>query len=397
MGAQNGIIYFDNAATSFPKPNEVLLEMMKCMRQYGGNPGRGTHSLSLAAAEKIYTCRERVAELFGSNHPENVCFTVNTTAAINLVLKGILREGDHVLISDMEHNAVLRPIEKLVREKGISYDVFPTFVTDRNRSAAKICTSIARMCKSNTRMLICSHASNICSSVLPLEQIGAFCHRRGIFFAVDAAQSAGHIPIQLPEMNIDALCAPGHKGLLGPQGCGFVLWGENCPVVETLVEGGSGYLSLEPVMPSELPERFEAGTLPTPAIIGLLGGIRALQRIGADYVYAHEKMLYRKLLDMLLNEKGITVYAPCHEGSVLLFNIDGVSADMIGRELDRRGICIRCGYHCAALAHKTLGTPIGGAVRVSFGYHNKASELEKFVLSLKEIKNEMGTNIARRE
>ena len=389
MGAQNGIIYFDNAATSFPKPNGVLIEMMKCIRQYGGNPGRGAHSLSLAAAEKIYTCREQIAEMFGSNHPENVCFTMNTTAAINLVLKGILREGDHVLISDMEHNAVLRPIEKLVREKGISYDVFSTFVTDPNRSAERICTSVAHMCKSNTKMLICSHASNVCSSVLPLEQIGAFCHRRGVFFAVDAAQSAGHIPIDLTKMHIDALCAPGHKGLWGPQGCGFVLWRDNCPAVETLIEGGSGYLSLETTMPSELPERFEAGTLPTPAIVGLLGGITALKKIGTDYVHTHEKMLYQKLLDMLLNEKGITVYAPHHHGSVLLFNVDGVSSDLIGRELNRRGICVRCGYHCAALAHKTLGTPSGGAVRISFGYHNKASEIEKLILSLKEIKDEI--------
>ena len=182
MGAQNGIIYFDNAATSFPKPNRVCLEMMKCMRLYGGNPGRGAHRLSLAAAERIYECREQIARLFGSNHPERVCFTINTTEAINIVLKGILREGDHVLISDMEHNAVLRPIEKLVVERGISYDIFPTFVNDSNRSAAKICTAIARLRRPNTKMLICSHASNVCSCALPLEQVGALCRRYGIFF-----------------------------------------------------------------------------------------------------------------------------------------------------------------------------------------------------------------------
>ncbi|MBQ7335146.1 MAG: aminotransferase class V-fold PLP-dependent enzyme, partial [Clostridia bacterium] len=246
------MIYLDNAATSFPKPWRVTEEQARCMKFYCGNPGRGSHTLAMRAAEKIYECREEAATLFGSPHPENLIFTMNTTLALNTAIKGLLHDGDHVLISDMEHNAVFRPIYKLARERRITYDIFPTYPTAPTRSATQICEGISKRIRPNTRMLICAHASNICSAVLPLEEIGALCRRKKILFVVDAAQSAGHLSIDMERMQIDALCVPGHKGLLGPQGTGILLLG-NGIVADTLAEGGSGFNSLDGNMPEEAP------------------------------------------------------------------------------------------------------------------------------------------------
>ncbi len=378
------MIYLDHAATSYPKPAKVIGETVRCMRLHGGNAGRGSHRLALAAAERIFACREEIASFFGSLHPENVTFTANATAAINLAVKGLLREGDHVLISDMEHNAVLRPIAKLAAEGRITYDVFPTFVQDRNRSTARICTAIARLIRPNTRILVCAHASNICSATLPLAEIGALCRRKGVRLVVDAAQSAGHLPISLEGMKIDALCVPSHKGLLGPQGCGFVLWREGVHA-ETLIEGGSGYQSLNAFMPESLPERHEAGTLPAPIIAGLCEGIREVRRQGLDTICAHEASLCARLSEMLTQLPRVSVYVPQYHGSVALFSVDSMPSDAVGRELDRRGICVRTGFHCAALAHRTLGTPDTGAVRVSVGMNTRQTDVDALFLALREI------------
>lgn len=377
------MIYLDNAATSFPKPRSVTEEQARCMREYCGNPGRGSHALAMAAAEKLYECRVALAELFGSDSPEKVVFTMNTTMALNMAIKGLLHAGDHVLLSDMEHNATFRPIYKMAREGLISYDIFPTMVLDDRRSPQAICDGIEALIKPRTRMLICAHASNICSAVLPLEEIGSLCRRRGILFAVDAAQSAGHIPIDVERMKIDALCAPGHKGLLGPQGIGFLIWGKDV-YADTLMEGGSGFNSLDGMMPTDPPERYEAGTLPTPAIAGLCEGIRAVRRMGVENIGRHEHDLNLCLSTLLSDIPGITVYAPKHIGSVLLFNADGIPADRMGQELNRRGFCVRAGYHCAALGHATLRTPVGGAVRVSPGPFNTYDQIFSFARAVRE-------------
>ena len=378
------MIYFDNAATSFPKPRRVLEEQLRCMQFYGGNPGRGSHALALTAAEKIYECREELASFFSCPNPENVIFTMNTTMALNTAIKGLLRRGDHVLISDMEHNAVFRPIYKLARDGDITYDVFETFPTDPNRTKEMICASILERLRPNTRMLICAHASNICSATLPLTEIGALCHKKGILFVVDAAQSAGHLPIDLQKMQIDVLCAPGHKGLWGPQGCGVLIFGEGI-VANTLIEGGSGYNSLEGNMPEDAPERYEAGTLPTPAIAGLLEGIREINRLGIDYIHSHECALVSRLCDRLSFMPNVTLYAPHHRGGVLLFAVKDISADRVGAFLNERGFCVRTGFHCAALAHATLGTPSSGAVRVSPSLFNTSAQIDAFCDTLKEL------------
>ncbi len=378
------MIYFDNAATSFPKPRRVVEEQMRCMQFYGGNPGRGSHALAMAAAQKIYECREELASFFGSPNPENIIFTMNATMALNTAIKGLLRRGDHVLISDMEHNAVFRPIYKLARDGVITYDVFETFPINPKCTKEMICASIIEKLRPNTRMLICAHASNICSATLPLREIGALCRKKGILFVVDAAQSAGHLPINIKEMQIDALCVPGHKGLFGPQGCGILVLGEGI-VADTLIEGGSGYNSLEGNMPEEAPERYEAGTLPTPAIAGLLEGVREVKRLGIDYIHAHESTLTKRLCERLTAMPKVTLYAPHHMGSVLLFSLQDISSDHVGAFLNERGFCVRTGFHCAALAHATLGTPPAGAVRVSPSLFNTTTQIDAFADTLKEL------------
>lgn len=378
------MIYLDNAATSFPKPPSVIDSVTRCMRQDCGNPGRGSHELAMRAAERIFACRCEIASFFGSASPANVVFTPNATAAINLAIKGMLRDGDHVLISDMEHNAVFRPIHKLAKEGRINYDVFPTMVAEKDRTAAEVCAAIEERIRPNTRMLICAHASNICSAILPLTEIGALCRRYGILFVVDAAQSAGHIPIDVERMQIDALCAPGHKGLLGPQGSGFLLLGTGLSV-DTLIEGGSGYNSLDGDMPEDPPERFEAGTLATPAITGLCEGIRTVGRLSPERIGRRIRAWNLELQSRLLELPDLTVYLPHHVGSILLFNLNGIPSDHVGRALNRYGICVRTGYHCSALGHKTLQTPSGGAIRVSPGITSTQAQIEVFINAIERI------------
>ena len=378
------MIYLDNAATSFPKPRPVCDEVNKCMRQYCGNPGRGAHALSMAAATAVFGCRESLARLLGVPSPENVIFTLNTTHSLNMAIKGLLRPGDHVIISDLEHNSVWRPVFRLAEQGGIEYDVFRSFAGDERRSSVRICASIAKLLRPNTRMVVCLHSSNICSAQLPVDDIAAFCHRHGLLFVLDAAQSAGHLPLDMTASGVDVICAPGHKGLLGPPGCGILALRDGL-TLDTLTEGGNGINSLEGEMPENPPERYESGTLPLPAVAGLMQGIRTVEQIGLENIRAHEAALYTALLDRLSGLPGVQVYAPEHVGSVLLFNVGDMPSDKVGRQLDSRGICVRSGFHCAPLAHRTLGTPKHGAVRVSFGIYNTLSDLDALWSAVKDM------------
>ena len=378
------LIYLDNAATSHPKPREVYEEVNRCIRAYCGNPGRGSHPMALAASEKIYECRTRVAAYFHAPEAQGVVFTLNATYAVNLMLKGLLHSGDHILISDMEHNAVLRPVVRMARDMGVEYDVFPTLTAAACRTPAHLCAGMAALIKPNTRAVVCAHQSNLCSAVLPLAEIGALCREHGLYLLVDASQSAGHVPIDMQRMGIDVLCAPGHKGLLGIQGCGFAVFRQGL-LPDTLIEGGSGYASLEATMPDELPERAEAGTLPTPAIAGLCAGLRYLQEQDAALLHAHDCTLFRALRERLDSLGGYRIYLPEHEGSTLTFVKGGHAADRIGAYLGERGICVRTGYHCAALAHRTLHSPEGGGVRVSFGPFNTLRDVDALWRALRDM------------
>ncbi len=381
---QKKMVYFDNAATTFPKPDEVIPAMRECMEKRGGNPGRGFHGLAMAAAEEIYRCRMEAADFFGSEHPERVIFTMNTTHALNLTIKGLVRPGDHVLCSDMEHNAVWRPLDRLAKAGVITYDVFDTYPDAPVRTTDMILSSITSRLTPQTSLIVCAHASNICSATLPIESIGRLCRRRGIRLVVDGAQSAGTLPLHVERMGIDALCVPGHKGLYGPQGCGMVILGEGV-LPETFMEGGNGVGSLRGDMGDSLPERYEAGTLPTPCLAGLRAGMAFVRRMGTEAIMNHEISLCEQAKNGLLSIPGVTVYAPRHRGGILLFSVNGHSSEDIGTYLDSRGICVRPGFHCTALGHRTLGTPSGGAVRASFGYFNTAREVDALIRAMRSM------------
>lgn len=377
-------IYLDHAATSWPKPPAVQRAVYQCLSTAGGNPGHGSHALSDAAAALVYDCRCALAKAFGAQGPERVIFTSNTTHAINLALHGTLRKGDHVLCSDMEHNAVYRPLCTLVERGLIEYDTFLSPATDPRIGTARIVTDAAAKKRPNTRLLVCSHMSNIVSSVMPLAALGAFCKRHGMLFCVDAAQSAGHLPIDMQRMQIDMLCLPGHKGLYGLQGCGVLILGKDV-VLEPLLQGGNGVLSLSGQMPALPPERYEAGTLPTPSIASLMAGLGEVQARGISAIAAQDRHLYDRARAMLGRFEGIRVWAPHCRGPVLLFSHDRMPADALGMALDRHGICVRSGFHCAALGHRTLGTPDTGAVRISFGMDTTPSDLDALYGALKDI------------
>ncbi len=371
-------VYLDHAATSFPKPSAVVSAVTDCMKYRGGNPGRSSHTLALEAAREIYACREVAAAMFGAE-ADRVIFTLNTTHALNLAIKGIMgrggHAGGHAICSDMEHNSVYRPLYRLAREGICDLDVFDTFPAAPLRSDGMILSSLASKLRPDTRMVVCAHASNICSAVLPIRRIGELCRRRGILFVVDGAQSAGALDLDMERDHIDVLCLPGHKGLMGPQGTGMLILGKGV-TLDTLMEGGNGMDSLRGEMSEDAPERYEAGTLQTPAIAGLRAGMEFVGSVGIEAIREHERALGVGLRDRLMEIPKVTVYAPYREGGVVLFSVAGYTSEEVGQRLDREGICVRSGFHCSALGHRTLGTPDGGAVRVSFGWGSRERDGE---------------------
>ncbi|MBQ9744937.1 MAG: aminotransferase class V-fold PLP-dependent enzyme [Clostridia bacterium] len=363
------MIYLDNAATTFPKPQNVSVEMARCINKYCGNPGRSSHSLSQKSAEKIYETRCLLADLFCAE-AENIVFTYNTTYALNIAIKTFAKDGCHILISDIEHNSVLRPVYTLCKNAGCTFNTFSTSGTND-----EILGSIKRNIKASTSLLICTHISNVGCRRLPIEEIGKLCRERGIKFIVDGAQSAGLYDIDVQKMNIDALCIPGHKSLYGPQGVGAIIFG-NEYIGKTLIEGGTGINSLDMEMPDFLPDRYEGGTLSTPAIVGLNEALKWLKTVDINKIRAYEESLYSTLTELLkLNERVILYEMNSYPGNTIMFNIDGLSGAYVGGLLDKRDICVRSGYHCSPMAHKLLETGDGGAVRVSFSVFNTKKEI----------------------
>lgn len=376
----NRLVYLDHAATSHPKPPAVLTAVTDCVKYRGGNPGRGSHRLAMEAAGEIYACRETAARMFGAE-PQRVIFTLNTTHALNLAIKGLVGRGKedgggfHVLCSDMEHNAVYRPLYRLAAEGIIDLDTFETFPAAPVRTEDMILRSVSAKMRPDTRLVVCAHASNICSAILPIQRIGELCRRRGVALVVDAAQSAGAYDPDVDGMGITALCLPGHKGLLGPQGTGMMILGQGV-TLDTLMEGGNGVDSLRGEMSEEAPERYEAGTLQTPAIAGLRAGMEFVESVGTASIRERERRLGVKLRDGLLEIPKVTVYAPHREGGVVLFSVAGYASEEVGRILSDEGICVRAGFHCSAPGHRTLGTPVDGAVRASLGWNSRERDAE---------------------
>lgn len=382
------VIYLDHAATDYPKPRQVLTAMTQCMTQSGGNPGRSSHRLALAAAREVFACRETAGKMFDVS-PDRVIFTSGATHALNVAIKGLLpyckQKIPHILCSDMEHNAVYRPLCRLRDEGRITLDVFDTLPASPHRTSEAILASIRRKLRPETAMIVCAHASNICSAVLPIREIAALCASLGLFFVVDAAQSGGHLPIQVDGMGIHALCLPGHKGLRGPMGVGMLLLGKGV-TLDTLTEGGNGVDSLGTGMGSDSPERYEAGTLPTPCIAGLRAGMDYVSRIGLEEIRARECALGKYVTNALVAMPHVKVYAPDHAGGVVLFSVEGMTSEEAGRRLDGMGFCLRPGFHCSALGHTTLNTPEGGALRASFGHTNTQKDAEALVEAVRGMR-----------
>ena len=376
------MIYFDNAATTFPKPPSVAKEMIQCMREYGGNPGRSGHRLSLAAAEAVFNVREALAEFFGIGKPENIVFTPNCTGALNLAISGVARRGDHFLISDLEHNSVLRTVAGLCRERGMSFDLFHALASDD-----MILSEIEKKRKPNTRAVICTHASNVCPRILPIARIGALCKKSRLLFIVDAAQSAGIYDISVMRDGISILCAPGHKGLYGPQGSGFAAFADDFDFSHFTVStyGGNGKNSAEIDMGHEPPDSFEVGTLSTPAIVGLGEGLRFVKTRRREQIEAFENELFLHAKKTLEKIPRVKLYLPeAEKGSLLLLGFEDVSPSLIAEKLSDHGICTRAGLHCAPLAHRALGTG-GDALRISFSAMNTVAEIDTFAYILQTV------------
>lgn len=375
------MIYFDNAATTAQKPEAVIKAVENAMKNYSANPGRSGHSHSIKVAEEIYKIRKKTADFFGATDAENVVFTMNCTHALNCVIKGILNKGDHVIISSLEHNAVLRPLKKT----GVHFDVARVDLKDDSRTVEEF----KRQFKVNTKLVICTAASNVFGKILPIRAIGKLCRDRGVMFAVDGAQGGGVMPINMQQDNIDFLCLAPHKGFYAPMGLGVLISRKYIP--RTLMEGGTGTNSSSYLQPTELPERLESGTLPVPAIFGFSAGMDFVSNKGLDRIYDGELSLIRKLYDEISDMPNIRLYTPAPvKGQfvpVLSFNYDGLLSEETAAVLDKHGIAVRAGLHCAPLAHRSLWTEEIGTVRVSVSAFNSLNEVNKLITVLGTPKN----------
>lgn len=379
------MIYLDNAATTYPKPNNVSKAVLSAIKQYGANPGRGGHTMSIKTAQKVYDCRKSISTLFNAIGEENIIFTQNCTFAINMVIKGVLKPGDHVVVSSLEHNAVMRPIKKLSDLNDITYSVAKVYPENNDLTLDSFRNAI----NSQTRLIVCMHASNVFGVRLPIERISAMAKEYRISMLVDAAQSAGIIPINVQDLGIDYLCAPGHKGLYGPMGVGIlVINSENIP--DTIIEGGTGTLSRELDQPKILPDRFESGTINVPGIIGLKEGVEFIKRKKIENISKHEFDLMQNLYNSLSRMNNIKLYTnkPDYKYFVplLSFNVKGMDSEEVSSLLNNNGIAVRAGLHCAPAAHMHFGTVDTGTVRVSPSAFTTQSQIDYLVSSLKRIK-----------
>ena len=377
-------IYLDNASTSFPKAPTVATAMSDYITNRGININRGSYALAYDVEDIIYTTRQRLNTLFNGHDPSHVIFTQNVTMSLNMVIKGLLKAGDHVLVSSMEHNAVMRPLTQLL-DKGITFDTIPCDSTGSIQM-----DSIEPLIRPNTVALIINHASNVCGTIQPLESIGPICKTHNLQFIVDAAQTAGVIPIDVKACHIDALCFTGHKGLLGPQGIGgIILTKEMAQNLTPLIAGGTGSFSHLETMPTHMPDAFESGTLNLPGIIGLNEGLAYIESQGMENIHNHELTLTQSFLEGLQSIDGINIVGKQNiqdRTAVVSITIDGMDPASIAYELESNyHIMTRVGLHCAPRAHQTLETYPEGTVRFSFGYANTHKDVETALSALHRI------------
>lgn len=377
-------IYLDNASTSFPKAPTVATAMSDYITNRGININRGSYALAYDVEDIIYTTRQRLNTLFNGHDPSHVVFTQNVTMSLNMVIKGLLKAGDHVLVSSMEHNAVMRPLTQLL-DKGIIFDIIPC-----DKTGSIQLESMDSLIRPNTVAMIINHASNVCGTIQPLESIGPICKAHSLQFIVDAAQTAGVIPIDVKACHIDALCFTGHKGLLGPQGIGgIILTKEMAQTLTPLIAGGTGSFSHLETMPTHMPDAFEAGTLNLPGIIGLNEGLAYIESQGMENIHNHELALTQSFFEGLQSIDGINIVGKQNiqdRTAVVSITIDGMDPASIAYELESNyHIMTRVGLHCAPRAHQTLETYPEGTVRFSFGYANTHKDVETALSALHRI------------
>lgn len=374
------MIYLDNGATSFPKPRSVYEEMIKCVRDYCANPGRGAHDMSIRCDMEIYECRERIAKLFNIDNPLNVIFTANATDGLNIAIHGLLEKGDHIITSYLEHNSVLRPVKQKERQ-GVEVSLLKG-----DKDGLLSVDEIEKEIKSNTKAIIINHGSNVIGTIQDIKAIGDLARRNNIKFIVDGAQTAGTIEIDIDKYNIDLLAVPGHKGLLGPQGTGALIINKNVALKE-LKYGGTGSQSHSLEQPQFLPDKFESGTLNTPGIVGLNSGLKFIEDEGINNIRIKEKTL----VDFLLGEFESMPFIECYgtnskdSSAIISINIEGMESSEVGKLLNKKDIYVRTGYHCAPLVHKVIGTEKRGTVRISPGYFNTLDEMKQLLIELKKI------------
>ncbi len=371
-GAMTGRLYMDNAATSFPKPRAVMEAMQRYAAELGASPGRGSYRESVESGKLIATCRRRINELIGGEDPDHVVFTLNCSDALNMAIKGVVRAGDHVITTDLDHNSILRPFNQLVADGVVSQTRIPVDPKTGLADPAEIRKAV----RPNTRLIALLHASNVTGTMQDLEAVGRVARETGTLLLVDAAQSLGHYPIDVRALGIDLLAAPGHKGLLGPLGTGILYIRPGLEAeMRTYREGGTGSVSERDTQPEFMPDRFEAGSHNTIGIVGLSEGVRYILDRGVENLWQHEQALTKTMLESLTEwgaMPGFILYGPPgvkHRGGVFSVGIDGVDPHELSTILESEyGILTRSGLHCAPGAHATIGsTGRGGTTRFSFG------------------------------
>lgn len=375
------MIYLDNAATTFPKPDVVYDAVMDCMKNYCANPGRAGHRLSLRAGREIYDTRENLAKLFNIDNPMNIIFTSNATESLNLAIKGLLKTGDHVITTSMEHNSVIRPIMAL-EKIGVENTII-----DCNEEGFLDINDLEKAIKPNTKLIVTTHASNVFGTLIDIKEVGLVAKKNNITYLVDASQTAGVYDIDVKNMNIDILATAGHKSLLGPQGVGILYIKEGIDL-DTLKEGGTGSQSEYLFQPQMLPDKYESGTHNTPAIAGLNAGVKYILD-NIDDIRRKEEELCEYMLSRLDEIKDIKIYGTKDikkRVPVISINIADVDSGEITFILDSKyDIATRSGLHCSPLAHKTVGTIKQGTVRFSIGYFNTKDDIDRVIDALKKI------------
>ncbi|WP_294375692.1 aminotransferase class V-fold PLP-dependent enzyme [uncultured Clostridium sp.] len=377
-------VYLDNSSTTFPKPKQVIDSMYNYMINIGGNAGRGNYSNTLQSNRFLYEAREIVSDFFGFSSPSNVIFTNNVTTSLNMLIKGLLKTGDHVVTSSMEHNSVIRPLVNCKENLKIKLDII-----DADDLGFINPSDFASKITSETKLVILTQASNVTGSIQNIAEVGKICKEKNVFFIVDSSQGAGVLNLDINAVHANAIAFTGHKSLLGPQGIGgFIIDDKLNASCRALLQGGTGSLSYSLDQPDFLPDKFECGTHNMPGIIGLSEGIKFIKSTGIQNIYEHNHHLMNQLLNGLLNIDNLIVYGDTTGKNIttcVSINMKCMDSSELGFILEENAIKTRCGLHCAPLAHRTIGTYPNGTVRLSIGYFNTKEEIDYTLKTLNKI------------